>query len=83
MSKDSLSSDWEEMKTNLLSSVRQQGRYVTQIIHFVGGIKKTIEGIDVESIRQGQMTKFKLKDGSYIMINDANVLMVEVFKEDK
>tara|TARA_R110000824_G_scaffold388730_3_gene584422 strand:- start:716 stop:955 length:240 start_codon:yes stop_codon:yes gene_type:complete len=75
--------DWEEMKLNLLSSVGQQGKYVTQIIHFVGGIKKTIEGVDVESIRQGQMTKFKLRDGSYIMINDANVLMVEVFKEGK
>ena len=73
--------DWEDMKLNLLSSVRQQGKYVTQIIHFVGGEKKTIEGVDVESIRQGQMTKFKLKDGSYVMINDKNVLMVEVFSE--
>ena len=77
-----MENDWEQMKTNLLSSVRQQGRYVTQIIHFVNGIKKTLEGVDVESIRQGQMTKFKLKDGSYIMINDKNVLMIEVFKED-
>ena len=77
-----MENDWEDMKTNLLSSVREQGRYVTQIIHFVGGVKKTIEGVDVHSIRQGQMTKFKLKDGSYIMINDTNVLMVEVFKEE-
>jgi len=78
-----MENDWEQMKTNLLSSVRQQGKYVTQIIHFVGGIKKTIEGVDVDSIRQGQMTKFKLKDGSYVMINDENVLMVEVFAEEE
>ena len=29
--------DWEDMKTNLLSSVTKEGKYVTQIIHFKGG----------------------------------------------
>jgi len=49
----------------------------------IDSIRETIEGVDVDSIRQGQMTKFKLKDGSYVMINDENVLMVEVFAEEE
>ena len=66
---------------NLQSSLTTYSKCVTQIIHFIGGEKKTIEGVDVKTIRQGQMTKFKLKDGSYVMVNDKNVLMIEVFKE--
>jgi hypothetical protein len=67
---------------NLKSSVAEvTGRYVTQIIHFVGGEKRTFHNIDSESIRQGQFTKFKQKDGTWIMINDKNVLCIEVFKE--
>ena len=63
------------MKTSdidLKSSVREQGKYVTQIFHFVGGIKRTYDGIIVDSIRQGQFTKFKCKNGAMIMINDNN-----------
>ena len=74
--------DWEEMKENLLSSVAKEGKYVTQIIHFKNGYRKTIHGIDTTSIEQGQFTKFKCKDGRYILINDTNVLMVETFKEE-
>ena len=74
--------DWEEMKQNLLSSVAKEGKYVTQIIHFKNGYRKTIHGVDTMSIEQGQFTKFKCKDGRYILINDNNVLMVEVFKEE-
>lgn len=55
---------------------------VTQIVHFKGGVKRTFNGVITNSIRQGQFTKFKLKDGSMIMINDANVLCIEVFKEE-
>lgn len=67
---------------NLKSSVAEvTGRYVTQIIHFVGGEKRTFHNIDSETIRQGQFTKFKQKDGTWIMINDKNVLCIEVFKE--
>jgi hypothetical protein len=72
------------MKTteiDLKSSIRSQGKYVTQIFHFVGGIKRTYDGIIVDSIRQGQFTKFKCKNGSMILVNDSNVLMVEVFEE--
>ena len=67
---------------NLLSSVAHEGRYVTQIIHFKEGYRKTIHGIDTLSIEQGQFTKFKCKNGALVMINDANVLMIETFKEN-
>tara|TARA_B100000287_G_scaffold392862_1_gene405603 strand:+ start:732 stop:953 length:222 start_codon:yes stop_codon:yes gene_type:complete len=68
--------------TDLKSSVAEVGDYVTQIIHFVGGEKRTFHNIDSKSIRQGQFTKFKQKDGTWIMINDKNVLCIEVFKQD-
>tara|TARA_B100000131_G_C17647838_1_gene422898 strand:+ start:203 stop:448 length:246 start_codon:yes stop_codon:yes gene_type:complete len=67
---------------DLKSSVKEQGEYVTQIIHFVGGEKRTYDGIIADSIRQGQFTKFKCKNGAMVMINDKNVLMIEVFPED-
>ena len=67
---------------DLQSSVKEQGEYVTQIIHFVGGEKRTYDGIKSDSIRQGQFTKFKCKNGAMVMINDRNVLMIEVFPED-
>jgi len=66
---------------NLQSSVNIQGKYVTQIIHFVGGVKRTYHGVDTESIKQGQYTKMKLKDGSMLVVNDINVLVIEVFPE--
>tara|TARA_R110000744_G_scaffold378329_3_gene494317 strand:- start:633 stop:860 length:228 start_codon:yes stop_codon:yes gene_type:complete len=69
-------------ETNLKSSVAEEGhKYVTQIYHFVGGIKRTYDGILVDSIRQGQFTKFKCKNGALVMINDINVLMIETFHE--
>ena len=66
---------------NLKSTVNEQGEVVTQIIHFIGGIKRTYHGILSSSIKQGQFTKFKDVNGNMIMINDANVLCIEVFKE--
>jgi hypothetical protein len=66
---------------NLQSSTQKVGRYVTQIIHGINGTKLTFNGIDTESIKQGQFTKMTLKDGRMIIINDSNVLAVEVFKE--
>lgn len=66
---------------NLRSTVNVMGRFVTQIIHFNGGNKRNIRGIDTESIKQGEFTKMKLRDGRLIMINTANVDMVEVFAE--
>tara|TARA_R110002051_G_scaffold312119_1_gene387018 strand:+ start:3174 stop:3395 length:222 start_codon:yes stop_codon:yes gene_type:complete len=71
------------MVTDLHSSIKRQGEWVTQIIHFVGGEKRTFEGIDTKTIKQGQFTKLISIDGQYILINDKNVLCIEVFKYDK
>ena len=68
---------------NLKSSINFQGKTVTQIIHFVGDIKRTYHGIISESVKQGQFTKIQCLDGPLIMINDKNVLCVEVFPENK
>ncbi len=67
---------------NMKSTVNSQGEVVTQIIHFIGGVKRTYHGILPASIKQGQFTKFKCVDGSMVMINDNNVLCVEIFTED-
>ncbi len=67
---------------NLKSTVNEQGKTTTQIIHFVDGIKRTYHGILSDSIKQGQFTKMKCLDGTMIMINDNNVLCIEIFKED-
>jgi len=66
---------------DLQSSIKSQGEYVTQIIHFVGGEKRTFENIKSTSVKQGQFTKLITKDGRMILINDKNVLCIEVFSE--
>lgn len=68
-------------RVNLKSSVNRQGKTVTQIIHFKGGIKRTFHGIITESISQGQFTKYLNIEGDMIMVNDENVLCIEIFKE--
>jgi hypothetical protein len=68
---------------NLKSTVNEQGETVTQIIHFVNGVKRTYHGILSNSIKQGQFTKMKCIDGTMLMINDNNVLCIEIFKEEK
>jgi hypothetical protein len=67
---------------NLKSTVNQQGKTVTQIIHFINGVKRTYHGILSESIKQGQFTKMSCKDGTMLMVNDQNVLCIEIFKEN-
>jgi hypothetical protein len=67
---------------NLKSSVEIVGKYTTQIIHFVGGEKRTFTDIESESIKQGQFTKLRTKDGRYLLINDKNVLCIEVFNQE-
>tara|TARA_R110002020_G_scaffold202637_1_gene405754 strand:+ start:791 stop:1039 length:249 start_codon:yes stop_codon:yes gene_type:complete len=81
MEKDIIN-ELEEMKTNLLSSVNKEGKYVTQIVHFKDGQRKTIHGIISSSIETGKFTKFNCKDGRMIMVNDDNVNMIETFKEE-
>ena len=51
-------------------------------LFIVGGIKRTYHGVITETIKQGKFTKMKCKDGTMIVVNDANVLCIEVFKED-
>lgn len=67
---------------NLKSSTEKLGRYVTQIIHFSGGNKRTFQDIDTTTIKQGEFTKMTLKDGRMLMINTQNVDCVEVFSQD-
>ena len=71
-----------ENSDDLKSSVRTVGKKVTQIIHFIGGEKRTFYNIDTTTIRQGQFTKLYQTDGTMILINDKNVLCIEVFKEN-
>ena len=67
---------------DLQSSIKKQGKYVTQIIHFVGGEKRTFNFINSSEIKQGQFTKLTTSDGRMILINDKNVLCIEVFSEN-
>jgi len=71
----------KEKVVNTQSTVNIQGDQVTQVIHFVGGIKRTYTGIKPDTIKQGQFTKMMRKDGSMLMVNDSNVLCIEVYKE--
>jgi len=66
---------------DLQSSLKKKGEYVTQIIHFKDGVKRTFEGVSTGEIKQGQMTKLELIDGRTVLINDINVLCIEVFSE--
>ena len=74
----------DELEVDLKSSVTgwSKTKYVTQIYHFVCGLKRTYNGINIKTIRQGQFTKFLCKNGAMVMINDSNVLMVETFEEE-
>jgi hypothetical protein len=67
--------------TDCNSSIKIMGEKVTQIITFKNGVKKTINGIYSETIKQGQFTKFMTDNGCMVLVNDNNVLMIEVFKE--
>ena len=70
-------------KTNLQSSVNEMGETVCQIIHFIGGEKRTFHGIITSTIQEGSMAKFLLENGSFVLVNTKNVLCIEVFKEKK
>lgn len=65
----------------LESTVAQIGKYVTEIIHFSGGNKRTFSGIDTHTIKQGEFTKMTTVDGRMLLVNTQNVDCIEVFKE--
>lgn len=67
---------------SLKSSITQKGKYVSKILHFIGGEKRTFNGVDTDSIKQGQFTKFETKDGRLVMVNDKNILCIEIIKEN-
>ena len=67
---------------SLKSSIIKKGRYVSQILHFVGGEKRTFNNVDTHSIKQGQFTKFETADGRLVMVNDKNVLCIEIITEE-
>jgi len=68
---------------NLKSTIIKKGRYVTQIIHFIGGEKRTFHNVDTYSLKQGQFTKFDTIDDRLVMINDKNVLCIEIIPENE
>jgi hypothetical protein len=67
---------------NLKSSITQKGRYVSKILHFINGEKRTFNSVDTHSIKQGQFTKFETKDGRLVMVNDKNILCIEIITEE-
>jgi hypothetical protein len=67
---------------NLKSTITKKGKYVTQILHFINGEKRTFENVDTHSIKQGQFTKFETTDGRLVMVNDKNILCIEVIKQE-
>ena len=69
-------------KTNLKSSITVKGRYVSQILHFINGEKRTFNNVDTHSLKQGQFTKFETKDGRLVMVNDKNILCIEIITEE-
>ena len=70
-----------DKKINLLSSVCDVGKVVTQVIIYKDNVKRTHYGILSETISQGEFTHFKKKDGRTIFVNTRNVLEIEVFDE--
>ena len=69
--------------TNLKSTITKKGRYVTQILHFINGEKRTFEDVDTHTIKQGQFTKFDTKDGRLVMVNDKNILCIEIIEQEE
>lgn len=72
----------EELKVSTKATISRYGKTCTQIIHFVGGEKRTFYGLRTDNIKQGQFTKLETIDNNIIMINDKNVLCVEVIFND-
>ncbi|MBS3072619.1 hypothetical protein J4477_02195 [Candidatus Pacearchaeota archaeon] len=65
------------------STVEEVGEYVTQIIVFSSGNKKTFTNVKTSTIKQGEFTQFELKNGSRVYINTKNVDFFEVIRENQ
>jgi hypothetical protein len=52
-----------------------------QILHFIGGEKRTIFG--VVGVKDNEFTHLKLEDGRKVLVNKNNLLMVEIFNDDQ
>lgn len=65
-----------------MSTTQKQWRYVTQIIHFVGGVVRTFHNIDTTTIQDWQLCKMRDEKWRLIMVNKDNVLLVEVLSSD-
>lgn len=72
----------DELKVSTKATISRYAETCTQIIHFVGGEKRTFYGLRTGNIKQGQFTKLETIDNNIIMINDKNVLCVEVIFGD-
>lgn len=53
----------------------------TQIVHFVGGVKRTIKG--VKQVWENEMTHVIDHEDHEWVINKSNVLMVEIINKDE
>ena len=72
-----------DLKSSISINYFLDSKSVTQIIHFVGGTKRTFTGILPDTLKQGQYTKMSTVDGRMLIINDSNVLCIEVFPEEE
>ena len=72
-----------ELTVSTKATISRYSETCTQIIHFVGGEKRTFYGLKTGNIKQGQFTKLETIDNNIIMINDKNVLCVEVIFDDE
>ena len=66
---------------NLKSFTNNVSKYVTQIISFKNGEKKTIKNIITSEISQSEFTKLPVKDGRIFAINTKEVNWFETIKE--
>ena len=69
-------SEYKSSKSDLQSSIKGKGKYVTQIIHFVGGIKRI--GI-VASKLVPLMVIIYLLCGFYIIISNLCYVFLTIF----
>ena len=72
-----------DLKSSISTNYFLDSKSVTQIIHFVGGTKRTFTGILPDTLKQGQYTKMSTVDGRMLIINDSNVFCIEVFPEEE